>query len=97
MNTIEKGLLILGLSEVESSIYLSVCVFGKQSTTELSKSTGISRTTIDAAVRKLYLRKLLSRHPFGKRFVWGIPPNFSEFREEIVNVLNEIERVSSRH
>jgi sugar-specific transcriptional regulator TrmB len=97
MNGIEKGLKILGLSDVEQGIYLSVCVFGKQSTTDLAKSTGIPRTTIDAAVRRLYWRKLLSRYPHGKRHVWGIPEGFGEFREEISKFFSEIEMVSCRH
>jgi predicted transcriptional regulator len=65
-----KNLELIGLRKREIKVLTTLHIFGPLSVTQLGLRSKLSRTTVDAIVRRLHERGLVRRVPKGKRHLW---------------------------
>lgn len=70
MDEFIKNLELIGLRTREIKVLTTLHVFGPLSITQIGRRSKLSRTTVDAIVRRLHERGLVRRMPKGKRYLW---------------------------
>lgn len=70
MDEFIKNLELIGLRKREIKVLTTLHIFGPLSITQLGAKSNLSRTTVDAIVRRLHERSFVRRVPKGKRHVW---------------------------
>ncbi len=95
---IEKTLKSLGLTEIESDIYLCLLKNHRASISEITRQTGIYRPTIYRNIPNLISKSLISKVKSGKRimFIAENPEKLKLLTNELQNSLEEIMPEMSR-
>lgn len=70
MDEFIKNLELIGLRKREIQVLTTLHIFGPLSITQLGLRSKLSRTTVDAIVRRLHQRGFVRRVPKGKRHLW---------------------------
>ncbi len=75
MNFVVDKLSFLGLNEKEIKVFTAISTFGCMNMTKISSHSGLSRTTVDAIVRRLLKRKLIFKKKIGKHYEYFVDLN----------------------
>lgn len=93
MKDLKETLAEYGLSEKESSVYLSMLELGPASVQDISKKAGVNRATTYVMIESLKRRGLMSTFEKGKKtmFVAESPDRLKRLIEKEMNVIKEKE------
>lgn len=89
---LEQELTNLGLSEKEAKVYLSALELGPTSIQDLTKKSGIKRSTVYEMIKSLGNKKLITETANGKRknYLAASPDNLKRQIHEREKLLNEM-------
>lgn len=89
---ISQELTNLGLSEKEAKVYLSALELGPTSIQNLTRKSGIKRSTVYEMIKNLEVKKLISETVSGKRkiYIAASPENLKRQIHEQEKLLNQL-------
>jgi sugar-specific transcriptional regulator TrmB len=92
MISLEENLKLIGLEEKEASIYLAALELGQTNIQNLTRKSGIKRSTVYEIIKKLEKKELISESLKGKRkiYIAAAPEKLKKSIKEKEELLNNI-------